>query len=108
MKRVLSATAVLFFLAGHAAADERSDNVAAGQQLAERLCARCHAIGADGESPFAAAPPFRIMSAKWPIDSLAEAFAEGIVVGHPDMPEFQFEAEDVGALLDYLESVQER
>ena len=34
--------------------------------------------------------------------------AEGIITGHPDMPEFLFEAPDVGAILAYLESIQER
>jgi hypothetical protein len=39
---------------------------------------------------------------------LAEALAEGIFVGHPDMPEFVFEADEVGAILAYLKSIQER
>jgi cytochrome c len=34
--------------------------------------------------------------------------AEGISVGHPDMPEFVFEADEVGAILAYLRSIQDR
>jgi hypothetical protein len=34
--------------------------------------------------------------------------AEGLFVGHPDMPEFAFEAQDVGAIIVYLKSIQER
>jgi hypothetical protein len=30
------------------------------------------------------------------------------MVGHPDMPEFIFESEDVGAIIAYLKSIQER
>jgi hypothetical protein len=39
---------------------------------------------------------------------LAEALAEGFSVGHPDMPEFTFDSGDVGAILAYLKSIQER
>ena len=41
------------------------------------------AIGASGESPHATAPPFRTLSQNYPIESLSEAFAEGILVEHP-------------------------
>jgi hypothetical protein len=54
------------------------------------------------------APLFRTLSQRYEIDGLAEALAEGISVGHPDMPEFTFEAEDAGAILAYLKSIQER
>ena len=53
----------------------------------------------------AAAPPFRDLGKRYPIEQLAEALAEGIVTGHPDMPEFVFETEDVIALLAYLRDV---
>ena len=79
-----------------------------GEALLAANCARCHAIGRTGSSPHPDAPPFRELSRKYPIDGLAEALAEGIFVGHPDMPEFVFEADDVGAILAYLASIQER
>jgi hypothetical protein len=28
--------------------------------------------------------------------------------GHPDMPEFSFDAKDVGAIIAYLKSIQQR
>jgi len=34
--------------------------------------------------------------------------AEGISVGHGEMPEFVFEASDVAAIIAYLKSIQER
>lgn len=74
--------------------------------MAENLCAPCHAIGRKGESPHADAIPFRQLSSKYPVSSLEEAFAEGIMVGHPDMPEWQFEPQQVRALLAYIEDVQ--
>jgi mono/diheme cytochrome c family protein len=81
-------------------------NVAQGQRLAEIHCATCHAIGPEGESPHPEAPPFRILSHAYPITALEEAFAEGIMVGHPDMPEFRLEPPQIDALLAYLESIQ--
>lgn len=28
--------------------------------------------------------------------------------GHPDMPEFKFDVDEVGAIIDYLNSIQKR
>ncbi|MBY9068064.1 cytochrome c [Hyphomonas sp. WL0036] len=78
----------------------------AGQEIAEALCARCHAIGLEGDSTHPEAPPFRTLSEKYPVRLLDEALAEGITVGHPDMPEFEFEADQIDELITYLESVQ--
>ncbi|MFN3609372.1 MAG: c-type cytochrome [Hyphomonas sp.] len=78
----------------------------AGERLATSLCAGCHAIGLQGESPHADAPPFRTLSEKYPVRFLEEALAEGIMVGHEDMPEFQLEADQVEQLVVYLESIQ--
>ena len=36
------------------------------------------------------------------------SLAEGLSTGHPDMPEFVFAAEDVGAITDYLQSIQQQ
>ena len=77
-----------------------------GQAIAQNLCAGCHAVGLKGESPHADAPPFRTLSEKYPVRLLEEALAEGIAVGHEDMPEFQLEADEVEQLILYLESIQ--
>jgi hypothetical protein len=45
---------------------------------------------------------------RYPIDSLEEALAEGMLSGHPDMPEFSFDADEVGAIIAYLKSIQQR
>ena len=79
-----------------------------GEALLSKNCSRCHAIGRTGASPHPVAPPFRTLSRKYPIDGLAEALAEGLSVGHPDMPEFVFEPQDVNAILNYLHSIQEK
>lgn len=94
----------LLLLAPFAAAAEVSE-ITRGRDLAEAYCGRCHALGRTGESPQPNAPPFRTLGQRYPVEQLAEALAEGIVTGHPDMPEFTFEPDDIGALLAFLEDL---
>ncbi|MCR9219476.1 MAG: cytochrome c [Alphaproteobacteria bacterium] len=77
----------------------------AGEALAAARCAECHAIGRTGESPVAVAPPFRTLQDLWPLANLAEALAEGIVTGHPQMPETRLEPGEIDAFLAYLETL---
>jgi mono/diheme cytochrome c family protein len=85
--------------------DNARSETETGRELAERLCARCHAVGKTGDSPHDDAPPFRLLAQRWPVENLAEALAEGIVVGHPDMPSFEFSSNEISALLVYLDSL---
>jgi mono/diheme cytochrome c family protein len=87
---------------------ERADLIEHGRALAETHCSSCHAVGEDGESRLAAAPPLRSLAERYPVLMLQEAFAEGVLVGHPAMPEFRFEPDEIDALVAYLESIQER
>ena len=43
---------------------------------------------------------------RYPVENLAEAFAEGFTTGHPSMPEFQLDAAQINDLIAYLKSVQ--
>ena len=79
-----------------------------GEALLARNCASCHAVGRTGDSPQKLAPTFRSLGQRYPIESLEEALGEGIMSGHPDMPEFSFDAADVGAIIAYLNSIQQR
>lgn len=88
--------------------DAAAHQIAAGQHLAEMYCSTCHAIGAAGESRHPLAPPFHTLSEKYPVTMLEEAFAEGVLVGHRDMPEFRLEPEEIDQLIAYLQSVQTR
>jgi mono/diheme cytochrome c family protein len=78
-----------------------------GESLLSKHCSMCHAIGRLGRSSHREAPPFRTLSKRYPIESLSEALGEGLLTGHPDMPEFVFSPRDVGAILAYLHSIQE-
>jgi mono/diheme cytochrome c family protein len=87
-------------------ADESKIEV--GRRLAELHCARCHAIGEQGESRNQDAPPLRRLAERYPGTLLAEAFPQRMAVGHPAMPEFSFDDSAVDALLAYLLAIQDR
>lgn len=93
-----------------AASDRAPENVRIqrGRHLAMTNCSSCHAIGTWGESRHPLAPPFRYLSRNYRVNELEEAFAEGVLVGHPDMPQFTLTPDDTDALLSYIQSVQER
>jgi mono/diheme cytochrome c family protein len=86
----------------------QSDDVEEGRLIAKKFCGGCHAIGTSGLSNNPKAPPFRTLSAKYNVESLQESLGEGIVVGHPAMPQFQFKPGDVGAIIAYLKSLSGR
>jgi mono/diheme cytochrome c family protein len=77
-----------------------------GRAILEENCGRCHATGEEGASPLAAAPPFRELGERYPVSDLEEALAEGIVTGHPAMPEFSFDPDEIDAIVAYLEALQ--
>jgi cytochrome c len=90
----------------YAAPAEDEQQIKHGAQLLQQNCGPCHAIGKTGDSPRKEAPPFRALGQQYPIESLEESLGEGIMSGHPDMPEFSFNADDVGAIIAYLSSIQ--
>lgn len=77
-----------------------------GEALLQHNCSKCHAVGQTGTSTHEKAPPFREVMGRYPAENLAEALAEGIVSGHPDMPEFTFTAGEINAIVGYLESLK--
>lgn len=81
-----------------------SDALLRGQEFATVNCGHCHALDWTSASPFDPAPPFREIANFYPVEGLAEAFAEGITVGHAAMPEFVFAPEEIGDLLLFMDS----
>lgn len=82
----------------------QAQDTAPGRALADRLCARCHAIGPSDKSRLPKAPPFRVIANRYSVWSLQEALAEGIVTGHHDMPEFKFNPDQIVALLTFMDT----
>ncbi len=83
-----------------------SPSVQRGQSFVRTNCARCHSIDKVSPSPLRAAPPFRTLHLRYPVETLAEAFAEGIVTGHPSMPEFRLEGDQIADVLAYLKTLE--
>ena len=108
--RVVAGMVVLFvLLAGkpaHLRAQDLSELESRGFAIVSSQCGSCHAIARSDISPYPKAPPFRVLGRHYPIESLAEAFAEGIIVGHVDMPEVKFRPDEIDALIAYLKYVQ--
>jgi mono/diheme cytochrome c family protein len=98
-----AATMLGFFIAAQAGSTESL--LAKGRQIVEANCSRCHAIGRAGSSKHPLAPPFRVVVSRYDPAQLTEALAEGIVSGHPDMPVFTFQPDEIGAIVAYLRSL---
>jgi cytochrome c len=69
-------------------------------------CAKCHSVDRVSPSPLPAAPPFRRLHERYPVETLQESLAEGIVTGHPSMPEFQLDPGQVNDVISYLKSLE--
>jgi mono/diheme cytochrome c family protein len=100
------AGAVAAVLLAVAAGPQPPDDVARGRELAETSCGFCHAVGPTGRSAMPAAPPFRDLHRRYPVEQLAEALAEGITTGHEAMPEFQLAPARIEALIAHLKTLE--
>ena len=70
-------------------------------------CAQCHAISKVGDSELTIAPPFRTLHLKYPIENLQRPLSEGIIAGHPTMPQFRLDADQVGDVIAYLKTLEQ-
>jgi len=100
----IAAVAAFVLFAEQALAQSPSEQ--RGLNFVRANCARCHAIDKVSESPLKIAPPFRTLHLRYPIESLQEAFAEGIRTGHDNMPEFRLEADQIGDVIAYFKTLE--
>ncbi len=77
-----------------------------GRDIAQRNCARCHAIGSDDASPNRRAPVFRTILSRYDRQALTRELIDGMRVAHAPMPQFQFNPAGADALIVFLESIQ--
>ena len=77
-----------------------------GHALVLRDCGGCHAVETTGDSDYSPAPPFRTLHDKYPLEALEEAHAEGILSGHPAMPDFEFTAEEAADIVAWLKALE--
>ena len=90
------------------AADNQSErgNPQLGFIIAKEHCSRCHAIDKYEPSPLSIAPPFRDLHLRYPVEDLAESLGEGIRTGHPTMPEFRFDPDQIENFIAYLKTLE--
>jgi cytochrome c len=84
----------------------QAQSVQRGVVIARTYCVSCHAIDKVSPSPLRDAPPFRDLHKRYAVEGLQEALAEGIVTGHPSMPEFRFETDQIGDFIAFLKSLR--
>lgn len=106
MPLIRQAAAVTAFALLSCASPASAENPQQGKRLALTYCARCHAIDKVSPSPLKIAPPFRTLHERYPVEMLQEALAEGIVTGHPTMPQFSFDADQVGDFIAFLKTLE--
>ena len=104
--RVGALAASLALLWTSAGAQALSPSAQRGLNIARTNCARCHSIDKVSESPLKIAPPFRTLHERYPVTDLQEPLAEGIVTGHPSMPEFRFDPDQVRDLISFLKTLE--
>jgi cytochrome c len=101
--RVLCAALLLVGLVLPAVGED--SDIAVGRELVQLYCAACHSIEVDGDSPHEEAPPFRTLHDRYEVEWLSEGLVEGLVSGHPDMPEFEFDPQQAEGIVAYLKSL---
>lgn len=104
LKRALLPIALVVFGATPSCAETPAE--IRGRTFARVNCAKCHSIDRVTPSPLKIAPPFRTLHERYPVETLAEALAEGISTGHPTMPEFQLEPDQINDFISYLKSLE--
>ena len=108
LSRIHAATLLLTIAASSGAASAEATSPAAqrGLVFVRTHCAQCHAIDKLSPSPLAAAPPFRTLHRRYPVENLQEALAEGIVTGHPSMPEFRLDLGQVNDVITFFKTLE--
>jgi mono/diheme cytochrome c family protein len=96
----------VFCLTGQSVIAQQSPQAQRGLTIVRVQCERCHAVDKVSDSPLAIAPPFRTLHLKYPIESLERPLTEGIIAGHPTMPQFRFDRDQVGNIIAYLKTLE--
>lgn len=84
------------------------EQIDAGRRIVELQCVSCHAVRSSDMSRDLTAPPLRTLAERYPVTGLPEAFAQGVLIGHPNMPVFRFSATQITEILAYIQSIQTR
>jgi cytochrome c len=106
MKAARAGLALLASIPAFDAALALSPSEQRGLVFARTNCSQCHSIDPVGPSPLSLAPPFRELHKRYPVEDLEESLAEGIRTGHPGMPEFHLEPDQITDFISFLKSLE--
>lgn len=80
-----------------------------GQALVEQRCARCHAVGREGTSPYPGAQAFRNLGRRWWRGQLRDALRTGIIAEHDRaevrLPPMKLNDAEIDVFLAYLNTI---
>lgn len=85
--------------------DEEMASIQRGKELAQLLCARCHAIEGPGPGKEEKSPPFATLVPNLTLEGVTDQLLEGLPLGHDPMPKWEFSEQQALDLLLYIESV---
>jgi len=105
MRHAIATVLVLGFVFAAPLARAEDPSAEEGRGLAEANCATCHALGAEGASPLAAAPPFRAVAKRYTQEELMDGFMEGLPVRHEAMPDWDMTEDQAIALSLFIMSL---
>jgi len=106
LKHLTTSSIIGFLIATSGALPSLAANAEQGKRLALTYCATCHATDKVSPSPLKIAPPFRTLHERYPVGMLEESLAEGIVTGHPTMPQFRFDGDQIGDFIAFLKTLE--
>lgn len=78
-----------------------------GQEVAQDLCASCHAVGRSDASPNPGAPPLRGVLANYDPSRLTKDLEQSVSINHRRMPTFYFGEHHAADVVAYLQTIQE-
>jgi mono/diheme cytochrome c family protein len=100
------ALTVILLCASEPAFAQQSPAVQRGLTFVRVHCAQCHSIDQVSDSPLTIAPAFRTLHLKYPIENLQRPLAEGIIAGHPTMPQFRLDPDQIADVIAYLKTLK--
>ena len=100
------ALSAIALCAGEPALAQQSPAAQRGLTFVRVHCAQCHSIDQISDSPLKIAPPFRTLHLKYPIESLQRPLSEGIIAGHPTMPQFRLDPDQIADVIAYLKTLK--
>ena len=97
---------VMVACAGGPAFAQQDPAAQRGLTFLQTNCAQCHSVDKVSESRLAIAPPFRALHLKYPIEDLRRPLSEGIIAGHPTMPQFRLDPDQLADVMAYLKMLE--